>query len=147
MKNDPVMVPYQVISSRLFDHSAESLFDAFADEEKLKQWWGPAGFTNTFQQFDFRPGGHWVHTMHASDGTAYENESKFLEIKRPHRIVFLHSGPVHVYTMTMASIAQGEKTKLVWTMNSEYGGENEAMLGFIEAANQQNFDKLGALLG
>ena len=41
------MVPYQVVSTRLFDHSAERLFDAFANREALKIWWGPQGFTNT----------------------------------------------------------------------------------------------------
>jgi uncharacterized protein YndB with AHSA1/START domain len=147
MSDNAPMVPYKVVSSRRFKHSAERLFDAFADGAKLLQWWGPAGFTNTFQQFDFHPGGAWVHTMHAPDGAAYENESKFLEIDRPDRIVFLHLGPVHIYTMTMEFIARGEGTELVWTMDSQNGGENEAMIGFIESANQQNFDKLAALLG
>jgi uncharacterized protein YndB with AHSA1/START domain len=145
--NDNVMVPYKVVSKRLFNHSPERLFDAFADEEALKQWWGPQGFTNFFQAFDFRPGGAWRHAMHAPDGSAFENDSEFIEIDRPKHISFLHKGPMHVFTLTMEFTARGAQTELVWTMDSQNMGENKEMIGFIEAANQQNFDKLAALLG
>jgi uncharacterized protein YndB with AHSA1/START domain len=147
MNDNSVMVPYKVVSTRLFNHSPESLFDAFADEEALKKWWGPQGFTNTFESFDFRPGGVWRHTMHAPDGSAFENDSEFIEIDRPNRISFLHKGPIHVFTLAMEFIVRGSQTELVWTMDSRNGGENKEMTGFIEAANQQNFDKLAALLG
>jgi uncharacterized protein YndB with AHSA1/START domain len=145
--NDNVMVPYKVVSARLFGHIPEKLFDAFADENALKQWWGPQGFTNTIEVFDFRPGGAWRHTMHAPDGSVFDNDSEFIEIDRPNRTSFLHKGPMHVFTLTMDFIARGAQTELVWTMESQNGGENEEMIGFIEAANQQNFDKLAALLG
>ena len=140
-------VPYKVVSSRLFDHSPEKLFDAFADVEAQKIWWGPQGFTNSVEAFDFRPGGAWRHTMHAPDGSAFENDSEFIEIDRPNRISFLHKGPMHVFTLTMEFIPRGAQTELVWTMDSQNMGENKEMIGFIEAANQQNFDKLAAHLG
>lgn len=142
-----VMVPYKIVSSRLFHHSPETLFGAFADVETLKQWWGPHGFANTIEAFDFRPGGAWRHTMHGLDGSAFENDSEFIEIDRPKRISFLHKGPMHVFTLVMEFIPRGADTELVWTMESQNGGENKDMTGFIEAANQQNFDKLAALLG
>jgi uncharacterized protein YndB with AHSA1/START domain len=147
MTSNTQEVPYKVVSTRLFNHSQERLFDAFADAESLKKWWGPLGFTNTFEAFDFRPGGTWRHTMHAPDGTTFDNDSEFIEIDRPKRISFLHRGPMHVFTLTMEFIPRGSQTELIWTMNSNNGGENKEMIGFIEAANQQNFDKLAALLG
>ena len=139
-------VPYKVVSSRLFDHSPERLFAAFSDVKALKQWWGPQDFTNTIEDFDFRPGGVWRHTMNAPDGSAFDNDSEFIEIDRPNRISFLHKGPMHVFTLTMDFIPRGTQTELVWTMDSQNMGENKDMPGFIEAANQQNFDKLAALL-
>jgi uncharacterized protein YndB with AHSA1/START domain len=146
MSESPEMVPFKVVSKRLFDHPPEKLFDAFADPEALNKWWGPAGFTNTFQHFDFRPGGAWRHVLHAPDGGAFENDSEFIEIVRPSRISFLHKGPMHVFTLTMDYIPRGAQTEFVWTMKSENLGENKDMPGFIEGANQQNFDKLAALL-
>jgi uncharacterized protein YndB with AHSA1/START domain len=147
MNENVAMVPYKVASSRLFKHSPEILFDAFADVESLKQWWGPQGFSNTIEAFDFRPGGAWRHTMHAPDGSAFDNDCEFIGIDRPKRISFLHKGPMHVFTLTMEFTPRGAQTELVWTMDSRNGGENNEMIGFIESANQQNFDKLAALLG
>jgi uncharacterized protein YndB with AHSA1/START domain len=147
MSETAEMVPFKVISKRRFAHSSEALFNAFADPEALQQWWGPAGFTNTFQAFDFRPGGAWRHTMHAPGGGTFDNDSEFIEINRPGRISFLHKGPTHVFTLTMDFIPHVSQTELVWTMESKNLGENKDMAGFIEAANQQNFDKLAALLG
>ncbi len=66
---------------------------------------------------------------------------------RPNRISFLHKGPMHVFTLTMDFVPRGSQTELVWTMDSQNMGENKDMIGFIEAANQQNFDKLAAHLG
>jgi uncharacterized protein YndB with AHSA1/START domain len=147
MSDTAEMVPFTVVSKRLVNHPPQALFDAFADREALKIWWGPAGFTNTIETFDFRPGGAWRHTMHAPDGSTFDNDSEFIEIDRPNRISFLHKGPMHVFTLTMDFMPRGAQTELVWTMESENLGENKDMPGFIEAANQQNFDKLAALLG
>ena len=46
------------------------------------RWWGPKDFTNTFEQFEFKPGGRWVFVMHGPNGTNYPNESDFREIRR-----------------------------------------------------------------
>ena len=51
-----------------------------ATRTNWKQWWGPNGFTNTFHEFDLRPGGAWRFIMHGPDGTDYPNESVFVEV-------------------------------------------------------------------
>ena len=60
--------------------SPDVVFAAFQDPARLARWWGPAGFTNTFHTFEFRPEGAWLFTMHGPNGTDYPNESQFLEI-------------------------------------------------------------------
>src|SRR6185369_10233222 len=62
------------------------VFKAFADPTHLARWWGPSGFRNTFEEFDFRPGGTWRFTMHGPDGTDHPNRSVFLDIQEPARI-------------------------------------------------------------
>lgn len=42
----------EIRSSRLFDASRERLFRAWKEPDRLAAWWGPKGFTNTFQEFD-----------------------------------------------------------------------------------------------
>jgi uncharacterized protein YndB with AHSA1/START domain len=56
------------------------------------QWWGPVGFKTTILEMDVRPGGVWRHTMHGPDGTDYPNSIVFVEVVKPHRIVFHNEG-------------------------------------------------------
>ena len=68
-------------------------FAAFSQQAMLQSWWGPVGFTNAFEEFDFRSGGLWRLTMVGPDGSEHRNESYFVEIAFPERIVFHHGGP------------------------------------------------------
>ena len=53
----------EIISTRCFAESRDQLFTAFADPATLAKWWGPKGFTNTFEHFELRPGGEWKFTV------------------------------------------------------------------------------------
>lgn len=80
----------QIVMSRLVDAPRELVWKALSDPAHLVQWWGPSGFTNTFQEMDFRPGGVWRFTMHGPDGTNYPNYAVFEEITEPERISYWH---------------------------------------------------------
>ncbi len=136
----------EIISQRIFDASRQVLFDAFANPDHLKIWWGPKGFTNSFDQFDFHPGGAWRFTMHGPDGAEYRNESQFAEIVPSQRIVLRHLGPMHRFNMTMTFEPIAGKTALTWRMLFEPHAGNAALKGFITEANEQNFDRLTEFL-
>ncbi len=142
----PPAMDTEIVSTRVFAASDEDIFDAFADPRQLAQWWGPQGFTSTFETFDFRPGGDWVFTMHAPSGTDYPNESRFIEIVRPGRIVFEHLRPMHWYEMTILINPEEKAARLTWRMRFESADEVMKIGRFITAANQENFDRLEALL-
>ena len=133
-----------IVNVRLFDATPTQLFEAFSDPEQLAKWWGPAGFTNTIEEFDFRPGGTWRITMHAPNGGDFPNESQIVEFVKPTRIVFDHLRPMHWFRMTMTYQAVGEQTELTWLMKLEASSESEKLREFIEQANEQNFDRLAA---
>jgi uncharacterized protein YndB with AHSA1/START domain len=38
-------------NSRVFDAPPERVFKAWTDPTQLAHWWGPKGFTNTFEEF------------------------------------------------------------------------------------------------
>jgi uncharacterized protein YndB with AHSA1/START domain len=67
-------------AERVLSASPRKVFAAFEQLVRLAQWWGPNGFTNTFAQFDFTPGGRWVFVMHGPNGADYPNENVFREI-------------------------------------------------------------------
>ncbi len=44
----------EIVTTRVFDAPRELVFKAWTDPDHLVHWWGPKGFTNTFQEFDCR---------------------------------------------------------------------------------------------
>jgi uncharacterized protein YndB with AHSA1/START domain len=136
----------EIVSTRIFDVPRERVFEAFANPHHLPHWWGPAGFTNTIQEFDLRPGGAWRLVMHGPDGKDYENESVFLEVKRREKISYDHVRPMHRFQMTMTYEDVDGGTRLTWRMVFAPDRGNEQLRGFIVAANEQNFDRLAAYL-
>jgi uncharacterized protein YndB with AHSA1/START domain len=144
-KNNPA--PHQpIVSSRVFAASRAAVFAAFSDPARLARWWGPQGFTNTFHEFAFHPGGDWRFTMHGPDGAAYVMDHQFTEITAPERIVVRHSQAGHDFVLTMTLAAQGDRTELTWEMSFADPAGAEKVRAFILPANEQNFDRLAAHL-
>ena len=136
----------EILNNRLFAVDPSTLFNAFADPEKLKHWWGPHDFTNRIDEFDFREGGSWRITMTASDGTDFDNHSTFKEIVPARRIDFIDNETMQIYTMEMTFSPESNGTRLHWRMLFEPTEENRALEKFITAANEQNFDRLEQVL-
>lgn len=137
----------EIRNERLFDADAATLFDAVRDPQKLALWWGPDGFTNRIDAFDFRPGGDWRVTMISPDGQHFDNHLTFTDILPDNRITVLHHGPMHTYRMDMTFKAESGGTWLTWRMLFDATDDNLKLRSFITAANEQNFDRLERLLG
>jgi uncharacterized protein YndB with AHSA1/START domain len=132
-------------TSRVMAHPREAVFRAITTPDLLQQWWGPAGFTNTFHECDVRPGGTWRLTMHGPDGTDYPNDWQFMEVS-PERIVLLHAGPMHRFTLTLTLEDAGSATKVGWNQEFESAAECEAVRAVVQRANEENLDRLSAAL-
>ena len=85
---DTAAADREIVLTRLLDAPRELVWRAFTEPEHLLKWWGPDGFTNTFHEFDLRPGGVWRFVMHAPNGTDYDNFVRFLEVIEGDGIVF-----------------------------------------------------------
>jgi uncharacterized protein YndB with AHSA1/START domain len=136
----------EVINTRLISAPPSALFAAFRDPQRLAQWWGPNGFTNTIEHFDFTPGGQWRYTMHAPDGANYHNESRFDAIAEPELIDLRHLGPMHSFQLTITFTAEAGGTRLKWRMRFDTSEELAPLHKFLADANDQNIDRLAAHL-
>lgn len=136
----------EIVNMRVLNATPEKVFRAFSDPTLLARWWGPKDFTNTIDVFEFQPGGNWKLVMRAPSGAEYANESRFIEISEPNRIVFEHLGPVHWYEMTMTFNSEGGGTRLTWRMRFASVEEASKIRQFIAGANEQNFDRMEACL-
>ena len=135
-----------VVSRRVFAVPRELVFEAFSKPDHLVHWWGPKGFTNTFREFDLRPGGAWRFVMHGPDGVEYEIAKEFIEVVKPERIVLQHRDPMHGFRMTLTFAEHSGSTELTWSMLFESRAEAVRVKGFITGANEENFDRLQAYL-
>ena len=135
----------EIVTTRVLNAPRELVFKAWTDPDQLVQWWGPKGFTNTFHEFDMRPGGIWRFVMHGPNGVDYQNKSVFVEVVNPERIVFDHvSGPRFQVVATFAE--QAGKTTLTFRMRFESAAECDKVKAFAVEGNEQNFDRLEAQL-
>lgn len=62
-----------IVLEREFDASKALLFKAFSEEEHLKKWWGPRGWTLAYCNIDFRVHGIWHYCMKCTD----ENQGEY----------------------------------------------------------------------
>lgn len=136
----------EIVSTRIFPVQRERVFAAFSDAQQLSRWWGPKGFTSTFDHFDLRPGGTWRLILHGPDGRDYPNEKRFIEVAAPERIVCEHVDPVHHFVMTMIFTEREGGTALAWRMLFDTADHVVTLKKVIAEANEQNFDRLAAHL-
>jgi uncharacterized protein YndB with AHSA1/START domain len=132
-------------SSRTVKASLDQVWRAHEDSALLAQWWGPDGFRNTFHSFEFKPGSISIFTMHGPDGTDYLNEWKYLEIVKPERIFAEHlSQPHFLLEITFTSVEGG--TRIDWHTTFDTAQILDALRSRIVPANEQNFNRLEAVL-
>ena len=130
-------------SSREIPATAEKVFAAFSQPERLSRWWGPAGFTNTFNVCEFKNGGCWSYTMHGPDGKDYPNESMFAEIESLRKVVIEHvSKPKYRLTITLTPSPKG--TLVSWSQEFENSKVASGIKHIVAPANEQNLDRLSA---
>ncbi len=136
----------EIRSSRLFSYPRETVFRAWTNPELLAAWWGPAGFTNTFYEFDPRPGGKWLFTMHGPEAGNYQNECVFLKVEAPSLIAWDRiSQPLFRVVTTFDDAGDG-KTSLVFRMQFATKEECDKIRRFAGDKNEENFDKLETVL-
>ncbi|MDN3587928.1 SRPBCC family protein [Pedobacter aquatilis] len=135
----------EIVSSRTVNYPINLVFEAFSDPNHLKNWWGPTGFTNTFNEFDFREGGKWSFVMHGPDKGNYPNECKFIKIDAPNLIAWKRfSKPLFQVLFTFETAENN--TKIVFKMLFDTAKECDKLRPIVEDKNEENFDKLEKVL-
>ncbi|MFT3869557.1 MAG: SRPBCC domain-containing protein [Nibricoccus sp.] len=137
------MAPFE--TSREIPATPEQIFAAFNDPEQLARWWGPAGFTNTFELCEFKQQGRWVYVMHGPDGKDYPNESVFEEIEPSAKVVIRHvSGPHYRLTVRLTPSAQG--TLVSWSQAFDHPDVARRIEHIVRPANEENLDRLTSVV-
>jgi uncharacterized protein YndB with AHSA1/START domain len=132
-------------TSRRIDAPRARVFAAFKDPAQFTRWWGPNGFTSTFEAFDFRPGGQWKFTLHGPDGKDYPNVNEFAEIVPDERVVIQHVEG-HWFELTITLTDEDGGTGVDWSMEFPDAAERASLEPYVAPANEQNLDRLTAVV-
>jgi uncharacterized protein YndB with AHSA1/START domain len=134
----------EFVHSRLIDAPQEQVFRAFSQPEQLARWWGPDGFSSTFDTFDLKANGIWRFVMHGPDGTDYPNENIFREVEPPSRVVIEHMSEDHHFFLTISFEAKGSQTVVGWRQVFDSAEHREQVALIVQQANEQNLTRLQA---
>ena len=131
-----------LVVSRIFAAPVALVWQAWTDPNHLKNWWGPAGFTNTFQELDSRHGSRWIYPMPGTEKGNYQNDVEFLAIDRPSFIAWKrHSKPLFQVVATFEEVTS-DKTKVIFKMLFETAEECAKLKPYVVDKNEENFDRL-----
>lgn len=134
------MKPFE--TSRVFDAPRDKVWKAWTETDRLKQWWGPAGFKVHTCKVDLRPGGLFLYGMTAPDGTDMWGRFVYREIKAPQKLVFI----------TSFSDAKGGVTIHPWSPNwpreihstvlfEEQGGKTKVTVQWLPADGSSELER------
>lgn len=132
-------------TSRKLPYSPRDVYSSFSSPDLLASWWGPKGFSNTFEVFEFKPGGRWKFVMRGPDGKNYRNESIFVELVPDSKVVIEHICPPH-FTLTVELTPEGDGTRLSWTQVFDDTQTAQAVKQRAGSANEENIDRLTCVL-
>src|SRR6187402_3141603 len=128
----------EIVTTRILNFPINLAFKAWADPNHLKNWWGPKGFTNTFNEFDLQSGGKWSFTMHGPDKGNYPNECEFIKIEKPTLIAWKrYSKPIFQVVVRFEEISS-DKTRIVFKMIFNSVEECNKLRGFAGEKNEEN---------
>lgn len=158
------------VINRSFDTDIETMFAAWSQPERFKEWLAPKGFTMKFIEADVRPGGRSFYSMTSDDGKmTMFGKVHYVELSRPSRMVYTQqfcdqAGNMSRHPMaplwpeTMRTIVEfadegPEQTRVTVTWEPDAAATTEELAVFVAARAGMtqgwtgSFDKLEALLG
>jgi uncharacterized protein YndB with AHSA1/START domain len=135
----------ELVTTCILNFPVNQVFAAWRDPSKLAKWWGPHGFTNTFDEFDFKENGKWTFVMHGPNGRDYFNKIIFKDIIPGKKITFDHILEPHFKTQVTFDDL-GDRTKISYRQLFDSKAKCEAVKSYAIDGNEQNMDRLNSLL-
>jgi len=143
----------EVSLTRRIPATLEAVFRAWTDADQLAEWCGPKGYTSSACTVDARVGGVLRLEMCSPDGEVCPMMGRFLQVDRPHRLVFVTAALDDVgkpmfevlNTGTFMAVDGGTEISLVAEMTSN-APEAPQHLSEVSQGWSQSLDRLAVLV-
>lgn len=138
---------------RRYDAPPERVFAAWTEPDRMKHWWGPAGWTIPHSEADLSPGGTFRYTMRSPDGDEHAVEGIIAEIDPPLRYVTVselggdgaHS-PVRVETIVTFEANDGGTLLRIVTVATAAPDMIDAATEGMDEHTSEHLDRLAGYL-
>jgi len=107
------------VITRIFDAPRALVWQAFAEPERMKEWWGPKGSTTVSLQMDLRVGGTNLGAMRDPSGRVMWAKFIYRDIVPQQRLVWEQSFSDEVGGVTRHPLAPNWPLKLLTTVTFE----------------------------
>ena len=116
----------EITYTRILNAPRELVWKVWTEPDHIKEWFGPDGFSITNKSMDVRAGASWIFTMHGF-GKDFPNKITFVEVVKPERLVYRHTGEIDTHPVGFQVIVTFEKmgraTRI--TMHSVFSSAEE----------------------
>ncbi len=144
----------EVSLTRRIAAAPELVFRAWTDPKHLAEWWEPKRFTKPVYEADARVGGAIRIYLPAPNGLVHAMTRRFVEIDRPHRLVFATAGIDEegetmfevLNTVAFADDAGGTEISLVARVTNATAAASQMISGMSQGWSE-NLDRLAAFVG
>lgn len=162
--SDDTTQSHDVVVNRVFNAPVEQVWDAWVDPEKVRQWWGPTGFTCPSAEMDVRVGGASLVCMRAPaefGGQDMYSLWSYTQIEPMQRIEYIHNladaqgnriepteiglpadFPPDVHNVITFTSHEGDKTEVNIV---EYGYPSQQWHDMSRQGLEQCLDKMDAM--
>lgn len=142
------------VINRSFDAPLNVMFEMFTDPDHLTKWLSPKGFSVKYIRADIRKGGSVFSVMTGPNDTKMYGRADYLEIERPHRIVYVQqfcdenenitrhpmaaTWPKDMHTEVVLTAEGPDQTRVMLTWEPFGDVSKEEMDTFINARSGMN---------
>jgi uncharacterized protein YndB with AHSA1/START domain len=138
----------EIVITRSFDASRETVFDAWTKPEHVMQWWDPSRVPLARCEIDLRPNGAFRFEHRGTDGPGHVFTGVYRDIARPSRLVFAIPSPSGGETIgTLEFNESAERTTLRMTISCQSKADRDALLQMrVDAGTVQTLENLSDFL-
>jgi uncharacterized protein YndB with AHSA1/START domain len=130
----------------VFDAPRDLVWKAFTEPDRMKQWWGPKGFSVIHSTMDLRPGGSYHYGMTSPTGQPMWGKFRYREVVPPQRMVLINSFSDEAGGITRHPMAPTWPLEMLstFTFDEEPGGKTRVTIRWqaynATAEEQATFD-------
>jgi uncharacterized protein YndB with AHSA1/START domain len=117
----------EFVISRVLDAPRSLVWKAFTEPERMREWWGPKGFTVIHSKMDLRPGGTYHYGLKAPNGSVMWGKFVFREVAEPDRMVLITSFSDEAGGVTRHPLNEGWPLQMlsIFTFEEQPGGKTK----------------------